>query len=111
MMKCTNCGKVIQDNSKFCKYCGKEVTRKISHSYTPEDLKSYWKGKYDSWKFTLNGKGEWIGYYNKQVGVLTSRTNENGDNFPDIELREPELTGGFGLNILSIGLKSFRKKK
>jgi hypothetical protein len=79
--------------------------------FNPDDLKKQWPGKYDDWKFELNGRKEWIGYFKKQMGVIVAAKDKNGTSIPDLKLREAISTGGFGLNSISIGWSNFRKAK
>ena len=79
---------------------------KIMIKFTPEDLKKYWKGKYDKLKCSLNGKGEWICGNGKTIGRIVVKTNDQKIEYPDLEIREPVSTGGYGLNIWKTALKS-----
>ena len=78
--------------------------------FTPDDLLKKWPGKYESWKFSLSGKGEWVGSNGRITGKIISIKDSNNKEVPDIELRSTQSTGGFGFNIWSQAMKSFGKK-
>jgi len=79
-------------------------------SFTPDDLKAKWVGKYDQWKFVMNGKGEWVGYYKNIHGIIVCKSDEKGRMCPDIELKtSTELSPSMGVIWYSIG-KIFKKK-
>jgi hypothetical protein len=58
----------------------------------------------------LNGKNEWFGIEGKLTGRIISKSGENGEEIPDIEIRHTEYISGFGLNNIVRGLKNFEKK-
>lgn len=37
-MKCNNCGKVVDDDSNFCVYCGSEIKNIIEVKYLQDDV-------------------------------------------------------------------------
>lgn len=78
--------------------------------FSPDDLKKYYPGKFDKWLFAQNGKGEWIGRYKKEHGIIVNKIDEKGKEVPVLEIRNPVSTGSFGLNIWSQGFKSLIKK-
>ena len=62
-------------------------------NFTPDDLKLRYPGKYDSWKFAKNGRGEWFGLGKRQQGILVSKTNKNGETHPYLKMRESDVLG------------------
>ncbi len=78
--------------------------------FTPDELRKYWKRKYDNWNFTKNARGEWVGMCGKLTGHIVSKIGKDGD-YPDVQLHELISTGGIGGNIWAQAYRNYTKTK
>ncbi len=80
-------------------------------TFTPDDLKAYYPGKYDDSKFAKNGRGEWVVIENKTNGVIVTKTDDNGKEYPEVVSHNREtIAPGMGAVAWSIG-RLFRSNK
>lgn len=83
-------------------------------SFSPDDLKKKYPGKYDDWKFVKNAKDEWYGSNKKEYGIIVSKKDKDGNEYPEVEIRKTETMGpGLGAVPFVMGgmIKRHYKKK
>lgn len=82
-MHCTNCGKELRDNDKFCPSCGKENQYFNDNGYYEQNNTTYYQGNNvnkdeGNWlgilAIVFSVLGGWIGLVLSIVGLCTSQS-------------------------------------